>query len=80
MRRPRMTREVASGLLMIEKMYHAILDGPLGDLFEEALEEAEDAVKSGRMDAVPLLDIEKARHYIQDVNEYYESKNKKDKK
>ena len=78
MKRPRMTKGVAKGLLMMEKMYEVVFDNALGDLFEEALEDAEDAVKSGKLDSVPLLDIETARNFIHDMNEYYKSKNKKD--
>ena len=72
MRRPRMTKDIASGLLAIEKIYDVIVDGTFGDMYEEMLKEAEDGVQSGKYEGVPFLNIESARDYIFDLNEYYD--------
>ena len=61
---------------MLEKIYEVIFDSALGDLYEEILDEAEDGIKAGRLEIVPFLDIEYARDYIHDLNEYYESTEK----
>jgi len=74
-----MTKDIARGLLMLEKTYEVILVSALGDLYEEILDEAEDGIESGRLEIVPFLDIEYARDYIYDLNEYYESTEKPDK-
>ena len=73
-----MTKDIANGLLMMEKIYGVIFDETLGGLYDEILDEAEDGVASGRYEMVPFLDIECARDYIHDLRNYYDSaENKK---
>ena len=72
MRRPKMTKGVARGLFAMEKVYGTIFDDVFGDIYTQMLEEAESGVKEGKFEAVPFLEIEDARDYIFDLNEYYD--------
>ena len=71
MKRPRMTKDIAHGLVMLEKIYNVFFDETLGGLYTEILDEADDGVAAGKYSTVPLLDIESARDYIHDLKNYY---------
>ncbi len=78
MNRPRMTEEVAEGLVLMEKLYDLFFDKFLGEMYHEILEDAELGIETDKYDQVPFLKIEKSREYLLNLKLYY--KEKRDKK